>query len=192
MLWYCFLYVFILPFFDQKAIKCSIYFHVKKISAPNASLLFLIFPCNKMPALFFLLPAMPSVTPFEVFLKLPASFSAYHGLKFILYRWSLPAPTPQKGQPGRGFLYICDMNIWQSCPFLFPSSFPIVLVSSGLYAEAWKGIGGKLIWLFQCPLFLFQCPHTKKGPPKMDDPWILLLIWLTVLVPPCEHLHRLQ
>jgi hypothetical protein len=47
-----------------------------------------------------------------------------------------PAPTPQKGQPGRGFLYICDMNIWQSCPFLFPSSFPIVLVSSGLYAEA--------------------------------------------------------
>ena len=101
MLWYCFLYVFILPFFDQKAIKCSIYFH-KKLSAPNASLLFLIFPCNKMPALFFLLPAMPSVTPFEVFLKFPASFSSYHGLKFILYRWSLPAPPQHHKKVNRG------------------------------------------------------------------------------------------
>lgn len=61
------------------------YIFTKKLSAPNASLLFLIFPCNKMPALFFLLPATPSVTPFEVFLKLPASFSSYHGLKFILH-----------------------------------------------------------------------------------------------------------
>ena len=110
--------------FRSKSNQMFDIFSRKKISAPNASLLFLIFPCNKMPALFFLLPATPSVTPFEVFLKLPASFSSYHGLKFILYRWiARPAPTPQKGQPGRGFLYFCDMNIWQSYPFLFPLLF---------------------------------------------------------------------
>lgn len=73
---------------------------------------------------------------------------------------SRPAPTPQKGQPGRGFLYICDMNIWQSYPFLFPSSFPIVSVSSGLCAEAGKGI----ISLFLHYFSLTTCAYPPQLP----------------------------